>query len=447
MNMKKKITITAKIMAFILLTYLIPTSQPSMAHFNQNNTVTCETTFKKTMETIASPTFMGRLPGTEGNDKTVEYITNFYEEIELDTYDEDYYHDTIQTVFNPDEQTANLEVFFDNGTSKVYKYGEDYIDYPSLISTDTNSLITFQGDDVDIENKILVIDKNDTTSRRTSKAKLIFQQTDSMFRITKLFTKPTNYIQISNNLYNDLKNKNISSVSLQLSYIPREANIKSVIGKIKGIDSTKAVVLSAHLDHVGWAGDTIFCGAVDNGSGITTILELAKRLKERSQEQPFKTDIIIAAFNGEDSVLSCTRDFVLDMIDEYDQFYDINIDTIGKSDGGLICINGLFEETDIYTTLKESLYNFFDKNHLHILNETYGGSDHMLFNKYNLSGITLGQKDVFGENGSTKIHTKEDTIDIINYSQIEQVTDILYDFIIANDGIIYKPLEKINKSA
>ncbi|WP_113672934.1 M28 family metallopeptidase [Vallitalea guaymasensis] len=406
-----------------------------------------ETTFKRTMETIASPEFMGRLPGTEGNEKTVEYITDFYEEIGLDTYDEDYYHDTIQTVFNPDEQTANLEISFADGTSKTYKYGEDYIDYPSLIATNINTTITFDKEDSDIENKILVIDKDDTTSRWEIKAKAIFQQTDSMFRITKLFAEPTNYIQVSNKLYNDLKTKDITNVDLQLSYNTKKANIKSVVGKIKGIDSTKAVVLSAHLDHVGWAGDTIFCGAVDNGSGITTILELAKRLQERSKEQPFETDIIIAAFNGEDSLLSCTEDFVLDMMDKYDEFYDINIDTIGKSDGGLICMNGMFEESNLNTTLKESISNSFRYNGLLVLDETYGGSDHRLFNKYNIPGITLGQKDVFGENGTTKIHTKEDTIDIIDYFQIEQVTDILYDFIITNDGTIYKPLETLKKSA
>uniref|UniRef100_UPI00272BDD2B M28 family peptidase n=1 Tax=Vallitalea guaymasensis TaxID=1185412 RepID=UPI00272BDD2B len=182
-------------------------------------------------------------------------------------------------------------------------------------------------------------------------------------------------------------------------------------------------------------------------SGITTILELAKRLQERSKEQPFETDIIIAAFNGEDSLLSCTEDLVLDMMDKYDEFYDINIDTIGKSDGGLICMNGMFEESNINTTLKKSLSNFFMDNRFYLLDKTYGGSDHMLFNKYNIAGITLGQKDVFGENGTTKIHTKEDTIDIINYLQIEQVTDILYNFIITNDGTIYKPLETLKKSA
>ncbi|GKX30281.1 hypothetical protein SH1V18_27610 [Vallitalea longa] len=416
---------------------------------NDGVTFKPETTFKTTMETIASPEFMGRMAGTEGNDKTVEYINNFYKNIGLDTYDEDYYHETTQTIFDPNEQTTNLKVTFKDGTCKTYKYGEDYIDSPSIVPTNINSSITFDKNDSDIDNKILVLNENDTYDTTDCTSKAIFKEVATMFRITNLSTKPKNNIQISRTLYEDLHTKDVANVKLQLAYVPKETTLKSVVGKIKGIDSSKAVVISAHLDHVGWAGDTIFCGAADNASGISTILELSKRLKERSIDQPFETDIIITAFNGEEAFLSCSEEFVLDMEKKYEEFYDINIDTIGKSDGGIICINGLIgDSNNINATLREALLDCFSFNRVDVLDETYGLSDHMFFNKYNFSGITLGQKDVFGENGTTKIHTKEDTIDIIDYLQIEQVTDILYDFIITNDGIIYKSsLKDMRESA
>ena len=61
----------------------------------------------------------------------------------------------------------------------------------------------------------------------------------------------------------------------------------NVAGILRGADPNlrgEAVVLSAHLDHVGIgdpvAGDRIYNGAMDNASGVAAILEVAARLRE-----------------------------------------------------------------------------------------------------------------------------------------------------------------------
>ena len=58
---------------------------------------------------------------------------------------------------------------------------------------------------------------------------------------------------------------------------------QNVVGVVKGSDPALAdeyVVLSAHLDHVGVGaainGDSIYNGAMDNASGIATLIESAK---------------------------------------------------------------------------------------------------------------------------------------------------------------------------
>jgi hypothetical protein len=50
----------------------------------------------------------------------------------------------------------------------------------------------------------------------------------------------------------------------------------NVLGKIKGKDTTRSIVIGAHYDHLGRRGDTIYYGADDNASGTAGVLSLAK---------------------------------------------------------------------------------------------------------------------------------------------------------------------------
>ena len=49
------------------------------------------------------------------------------------------------------------------------------------------------------------------------------------------------------------------------------------------------VVYSAHWDHLGVGapvnGDTIYNGALDNATGVATVLEIAKALKQASRSR------------------------------------------------------------------------------------------------------------------------------------------------------------------
>jgi len=61
------------------------------------------------------------------------------------------------------------------------------------------------------------------------------------------------------------------------------------------------VVLSAHPDHNGAAGDTIFHGADDNGSGAVALLAIAEAYaKAAAAGQRPKRSVLFAAFNSEE---------------------------------------------------------------------------------------------------------------------------------------------------
>lgn len=90
---------------------------------------------------------------------------------------------------------------------------------------------------------------------------------------------------------------------------------ENVAGILRGSDPNlrdEAVVLSAHLDHVGIgepvAGDRIYNGAMDNASGVATILEVAARLHE-SGVRPARSIIFVAVTAEEQGELG-SRYFV-----------------------------------------------------------------------------------------------------------------------------------------
>lgn len=93
----------------------------------------------------------------------------------------------------------------------------------------------------------------------------------------------------------------------------REFNSFNVIGRLPGqVPNSGAVLMLAHWDHLGECGeaeapDRICNGAVDNASGIASMLELARRLVAVG---PHDRDIYVLATTAEEAGLLGIRAFV-----------------------------------------------------------------------------------------------------------------------------------------
>ena len=99
-----------------------------------------------------------------------------------------------------------------------------------------------------------------------------------------------------------------ASVALKTEIEKRESS--NVVGVIEGSDPTlkaQTIILSAHLDHIGLktnakpGEDAVNNGALDNASGIATLLEVARGFKE-TKVRP-KRSIILLAVTGEEKGL------------------------------------------------------------------------------------------------------------------------------------------------
>ena len=98
------------------------------------------------------------------------------------------------------------------------------------------------------------------------------------------------------------------SMRLSRKTVTRELKSANVVGMIAGSDpqlKNEYVVFSAHLDHVGQVkektGDNIYNGAMDNASGVATLLETA-RLFSQAAVKP-KRSILFVALTGEEKGL------------------------------------------------------------------------------------------------------------------------------------------------
>jgi hypothetical protein len=81
----------------------------------------------------------------------------------------------------------------------------------------------------------------------------------------------------------------------------RSVASRNVIGTIRGSDPVlreEAVIVGAHMDHLGKSGDKMYPGADDNASGVAALLEIAKAFAA-SGHAPRRT-LIFAFWTGEE---------------------------------------------------------------------------------------------------------------------------------------------------
>lgn len=219
-----------------------------------------------------------------------------------------------------------------------------------------------------------------------------------------------------------------------------DISANNIIGKISGLNHNKAIVLSAHFDHIGKDDENIYRGAIDNASGIAALIQLASYLKSDSLNNLFEYDIVFAAFNYEEKGIIGSEYFADKFIgSHYDDIININIDSIGYKESK----NVVFFNT--YNTLKKLKFN--DK-HMNLINsiklslnkyeidsfakELGVGSDDYGFQKNGYTSITISE-----ENIRDIIHTTADNPEMIDYSRLNRIVNSLRYFINTYTGELF----------
>ena len=182
----------------------------------------------------------------------------------------------------------------------------------------------------------------------------------------------------------------------------RTVNERNVIGKIEGTDPQlkyQYIILSAHFDHIGIRKrnnevDSICNGADDNAAGTSTLLGIAKTIKD-SGLKPGRT-IIFTAFSGEESGMRGSRYFVANPPILLKYIYaDINFEMTGHSE--YLGKNNYYmtgcKVSDLDNLIgeynKKSSWKLIDT--IAIANNLFFQSDNIAFSRISSSdGITVG---------------------------------------------------------
>ena len=116
---------------------------------------------------------------------------------------------------------------------------------------------------------------------------------------------------------------------------------QNVCGYVPGATDTM-LVFTAHYEHLGMHGDTVFFGAHDNASGTAAVLDLARM----AVHNPVRYTCVFLFFGGEESGLVGSHWFADNPLVDFRKVkLLVNIDLFCGGDEGLMVVNAFDEKT------------------------------------------------------------------------------------------------------
>ena len=189
-----------------------------------------------------------------------------------------------------------------------------------------------------------------------------------------------------------------ATVLLFADVVRASGDAYNVLGRLRGKDSTRTVVVGAHYDHLGRGGSgslapnaigEIHNGADDNASGTATVLEIA-RLMKSEREKP-DCDVIFALWSGEELGLLGSEHWAAHpTVPIQSVVANLNLDMVGRAGNGKLQVLGAGTSPAFAGWMKEA----GAKSALELTvstsgNALGGSSDHQSFLKRRIPALFL----------------------------------------------------------
>lgn len=377
---------------------------------------------EETIKLLTSDEMDGRLTGTKGNDLALSFLEEKFREIGLEPINSDTEALVLQyphKFHDPEKANYQIQIISDSGVTVDMIRGVDYLERTGYSNYEQTLPFTFDIQSPEIEQAYVVLKDRSNFQEAVEKSQGVFIVEEAFSKSLLIDTVDKPLIQISKDTYNRLKEISSGQIMMNISVEEEMIDAYNIAGKIPGGDNKNAIVLSAHFDHVGTVGDSIYRGAIDNASGVAVLLEIAKALG--SSKEKFDSDIIIVAFNGEESGLQGSSHLVKELSDKYNSIYNINLDSLYKAPISIVSREDEVSEEllgDLISVLKESGVDFNT--------DLSGGltSDHSNFLSKHINAMTISSQNV-----TSKIHRPLDTIEEIDFPSLVKITDSITEFI------------------
>jgi hypothetical protein len=275
-----------------------------------------------------------------------------------------------------------------------------------------------------------------------------------------LYEKFSNSCYINTNVAKDIMGKKYKKVikarkKIQKKGVPKSVNIScnfklnqkkkervlqgvNVLGYIEGTDEKlkdELVIVTAHYDHLGKRGDDIYNGADDNGSGTSTVLEVAEAFMEAKKKGAGpRRSVLTMLVTGEEKGLLGSKFYVEKPVFSLDQtVVDINVDMVGRVDKkyadnpNYIYVIG---SDRLSTELHEINESVNEKYTQLTLDYTYNAKDDPNRYYYRSDHYNFAEKGIpaiFYFNGThADYHRTSDTIEKINFEKMELIAQLVF---------------------
>lgn len=227
---------------------------------------------------------------------------------------------------------------------------------------------------------------------------------------------------------------------IELTQKKRERSLQgsNVLGFIEGSDpqlKEEVVIVSAHYDHLGKRGDDVYFGANDNGSGTSTVLEIAQAFAQaKAAGEGPRRSVLCLLVSGEEKGLLGSQFYASNPIFPLaNTVVDVNVDMVGRIDDKHVDnpnyiyvigadrlsseLHSINENINATYTQLELDYTYNDEKDP---NRYYYRSDHYNFARKGIPAI-------FFFNGTHKdYHRTSDTVDKINFPLMERTGRLIF---------------------
>ena len=237
------------------------------------------------------------------------------------------------------------------------------------------------------------------------------------------------------------KARNVSlpvKMTMKLGKDERKLIGRNVLGFIEGTDEKlkeEIVVVSAHYDHLGKQGPVIYNGADDNGSGTTTVLEVAEAfaMAKKNGTGP-RRSVLILLMTGEEKGLLGSKYYAERPIFPLENtIADVNVDMVGRVDEkykenpNYIYVIG----SDRLSSELHEINERMNKQYTNLtLDYTYNAEDDPNRYYYRSDHYNFAEKGIpaiFYFNGTHKdYHRPSDTVEKINFEKMETIGRLVF---------------------
>lgn len=430
---------------------------------------------KAKLSVIASAQMEGRETATEGQRRAATFIENYFKKLKLLPGDSGKY----QMTFPVWQDSITSATFTANG--KDFSLADDFVPSNNVPSGTWNVQdVVFAGrgvkdstrsdfDSMDVKGKwVMIAPLSSEQSSRSLFQKInllpkydaaglliisngfprkIFKAKGNMYN-----TKTTNgslpVFFISQNLADAILASHVDSTTTQKDYTTSfnisinktTENLQStdVIGVLPGTDKkSEYVFVTGHYDHLGKHDSVIYYGADDDGSGTTSVLEIAQAFAAARDKgiRPRRT-MVFMTVSGEEKGLWGSKYYTDHPVFPLDSTsVDLNIDMVGRRDPertygdstNYVYTIGEDKLSSELMHISDSVNNTYTHleldrkfNDPHDPNRFYYRSDH-----YNFA--SKGVPIIFYFNGThADYHRPTDTVDKINFDEMAKRVKLVF---------------------